>query len=184
MKPIDARTIALIGFAASQWASERINGSRHRRRYRQLITASLALHEQGELYAAAPKMRQALATIAKHAAPLALVVLLAGCATPKEVRRPDAMIIPVKVASQPIGACVFLNGEYMGLTPLTIPVEATPQGRWKHNVTIQCQVPHDATTEDVYTSYTGFPVPRHLLFRIQRYMNWYSAAQRHKPQLP
>jgi hypothetical protein len=46
-----------------------------------------------------------IATIAKHAAPLALVVILAGCvAVEPEVRRPTARIVPMKIASQPLGA--------------------------------------------------------------------------------
>jgi hypothetical protein len=125
-----------------------------------------------------------IATIAKHAAPLALVVILAGCATVEpEVRRPDARIVPLKIASQPPGACIFVNGEFMGMTPLTIPVEASPEGKWKHDVFIQCQVPQDTSTEDNYTSYKGYAVPRHLLFRIGRYIFWYSATQQNKPQL-
>lgn len=67
MKPISARTISLIGFAASEWASQQINGSRHRRRYRQLITAGLHLHEHGELYAAAPRLEAALHQVIDHA---------------------------------------------------------------------------------------------------------------------
>ena len=111
-------------------------------------------------------------------------VVLSACATVEpEVRRPDARIVPLKIASQPPGACIFVNGEFMGMTPLTIPVEATPEGKWKHDVFIQCQVPQDTSTEDTYTSYKGFAVPRHLLFRIQRYMFWYSATQQHQPQL-
>ncbi len=124
------------------------------------------------------------ATIARHAAPLALVVILAGCAAVEpEVRRPTARIVAMKVASQPIGACVFLNGEYMGLTPLTIPVEADADGAWRHDVRIQVQVPQDASVEDTYTSYEGYAVPKHLLFRIPRYVHWYSATQQHRPQL-
>jgi hypothetical protein len=76
-----------------------------------------------------------------------------------------------------------MNGEYMGLTPLTIPVEADPDGTWKHNVLIQCQVPQDSSIEDTYTSYEGYAVPRHLLFRIPRYVHWYSATQQYRPQL-
>jgi hypothetical protein len=60
MRPISARTLSLIGFAASEWASAQMTGSRHRRRYRQLITAGLHLHEHGELYAAAPRLEAAL----------------------------------------------------------------------------------------------------------------------------
>jgi hypothetical protein len=128
MKPLNARTIALVGFVASQW--------------------------------------------------------LVGCAAPEpDIRRPTARIVPMKIASQPIGAVVFLNGEYMGLTPLTIPVEADPDGTWKHNVLIQCQVPQDSSIEDTYTSYEGYAVPKHLLFRIPRYVHWYSATQQHRPQL-
>ena len=124
------------------------------------------------------------AAIARHAAPLALAALLTACTTVEpEVRRPTAQIVPMKVASQPLGAVVFLNGEYMGLTPLTIPVEADPDGAWQHDVRIQVQVPQDSSIEDTYTSYEGYAVPRHLLFRIPRYVHWYSATQQHRPQL-
>jgi hypothetical protein len=113
-----------------------------------------------------------------------LALALAGCATVEpEVRRPTARIVPMKVASQPPGAVVFLNGEYMGLTPLTIPVEADPDGAWRHDVRIQVQVPQDASIEDTYTSYEGYAVPKHLLFRVPRYVHWYSATQQYRPQL-
>jgi hypothetical protein len=121
--------------------------------------------------------------------PLAvLAVALAGCATvapppEPEVRRPTARMVPIKVASQPVGAVVFLNGEYMGLTPLTIPVEADAEGRWRHSVRIQVQVPQDPFSEDTYTSYRGYAVPKHLLFRVPRYVHWYTATQQHRPQL-
>ena len=67
MKAIDGQTLSLIGFAASEWAKERVNGSRHRTHYRRLIVAGLTLHENGHLYAAAPRMRRALDLIARHA---------------------------------------------------------------------------------------------------------------------
>ena len=67
MKTISAQTISLIGFAASQWASAQMDGSRHRRRYRHLVTAGLHLHEHGELYAAAPKLEAALRQVINHA---------------------------------------------------------------------------------------------------------------------
>jgi hypothetical protein len=119
----------------------------------------------------------------RHLAILTAAVLSA-CATPEpEIRRPTTRIVPIKVASQPIGAVVFLNGEYMGLTPLTIPVEADAEGRWRHSVRIQCQVPQDPFSEDTYTSYRGYAVPKHLLFRVPRYVHWYTATQQHRPQL-
>jgi hypothetical protein len=124
------------------------------------------------------------AAIARHAAPLALAAVLTACTTVEpEVRRPTARIVPMKIASQPIGAVVFLNGEYMGLTPLTIPVEADPDGAWRHDVRIQVQVPQDSSIEDTYTSYEGYAVPKHLLFRVPRYVHWWSATQQHRPQL-
>ncbi len=129
-------------------------------------------------------MNPIIAAIARHAAPLALAAVLTACTTVKpEVRRPTVRVVPMKIASQPLGAVVFMNGEYMGLTPLTIPVEADPDGAWRHDVRIQCQVPQDSSIEDTYTSYEGYAVPRHLLFRIPRYVHWYSATQQYRPQL-
>jgi hypothetical protein len=124
-----------------------------------------------------------------NARTIALVGLVAShclvaCTTVEpDIRRPTARIVPMKIASQPLGAVVFMNGEYMGLTPLTIPVEADADGAWRHDVRIQCQVPQDASVEDTYTSYGGYAVPKHLLFRIPRYVHWYSATQQHRPQL-
>jgi len=110
--------------------------------------------------------------------------VLSACATVEpEIRRPTTRIVPIKVASQPIGSVVFMNGEYMGLTPLTIPVEADAEGRWRHSVRIQVQVPQDPFSEDTYTSYRGYAVPKHLLFRVPRYVHWYTATQQHRPQL-
>ena len=120
----------------------------------------------------------------KFAAAILTATALSACTTVEpDIRRPTARIVPMKIASQPLGAVVFMNGEYMGLTPLTIPVEADADGNWKHNVNVQCQVPHDSSIEDTYTSYEGYAVPRHLLFRIPRYVHWYSATQQHRPQL-
>jgi hypothetical protein len=125
-----------------------------------------------------------IAAIARHAAPLALAAVLTACTTVEpEIRRPTARIVPMKIASQPLGAVVFMNGEYMGLTPLTIPVEADADGAWQHDVRIQVQVPQDSSIEDTYTSYEGYAVPKHLLFRVPRYVHWYSATQQHRPQL-
>jgi hypothetical protein len=116
---------------------------------------------------------------------VALAFALTGCTTtPPDVRRPDTRIVPMKIASQPVGAAIFMNGEYMGLTPLTIPVEADAEGEWKHDVRIQCQVPQDPFSEDTYKSYTGYAVPKHLLFRVPKYMHWYSATQQQRPELP
>jgi len=110
--------------------------------------------------------------------------ILSACTTVEpDIRRPTARIVPMKIASQPIGAVVFLNGEYMGLTPLTIPVEADADGAWRHDVRIQVQVPQDASIEDTYTSYEGYAVPKHLLFRVPRYVHWYTATQRTRPEL-
>ena len=67
MNRISARTLSLVGFAASEWAGERLNGSRHRRQYQQLIAASLELHSNADLYAAAPKFKAALRRVIDHA---------------------------------------------------------------------------------------------------------------------
>jgi hypothetical protein len=68
MKSPDPQLFALIGFAAVQWAQDRIGTSRHRAHYKRVIAAGLVVHEHCALYASAPKMRRALETIARHAA--------------------------------------------------------------------------------------------------------------------
>jgi|694.fasta_scaffold34237_11 hypothetical protein len=189
MKTIDARTIALIGFAASQWAEERINGSRHSRRYRQLIAAGLALHQNGELYASAPKMRRALATIARHAAPLAMLLiacLLTACATtpqPETWNTERAKpVITIDIASIPPGALIYANAEYVGTAPLKMKVVADRFGNWEQNTRIQAYVPHDVKNyeEAVYPS--GFRIPSRLLLRVPGYTHWHSATQQRPPQ--
>jgi hypothetical protein len=118
----------------------------------------------------------------KHAALLALVVLLAGCVTPPEpvALKPQSRIAHIRVASLPPYSCIFINGEFMGVTPLTIPVEADAEGKWKHGVRIQCEVPH-SRAKDEYYSPEGFAVPRNLLFRVPGYETWYTSTQRYQP---
>jgi hypothetical protein len=184
MKPITARTLSLVGFAASQWASERLNGSRHKRRYRELITAGLALHESGELYASAPKMRRALATIAKHAAPLAVVVLLAGCATdpvPDSYRSAEP-VATMEIATLPPGALVYLNAEYMGTSPVTVKLVADQFGKWKQDSVIRAVVPHDSVAYEEMVYPSGYRVPSRVLLRVPGYTHWYSATQPKPPQ--
>jgi len=67
MKSPNPQLLALIGFAAVQWAQDRIGTSRHRAHYKRVIAAGLVVHEHCALYASAPRMRRALNTIAKHA---------------------------------------------------------------------------------------------------------------------
>ena len=71
MKQPDPKLLSIVGFAASEWAKEHINGSSHRAHYRRVISAALTVHENCELYAAAPKMRRSLSAIARHAAKMA-----------------------------------------------------------------------------------------------------------------
>lgn len=184
MKSLTARKLALVGFAASQWATGRISGSRHRKQYRELVAAGLALHEHGELYASAPKMRRALATIARHAAPLALVVALAGCATdpvPSSYRTADP-IVKIDIRSLPPGALVYMNAEYIGTTPLELKVVATKDGSWKQPTRFQVFVPHDTGNQDIAEFPAGFRVPSRMLFRVPNYTHWYSATQQRPPQ--
>jgi len=186
MKRISARTLSLVGFAASQWASERLNGSKHRRQYQQLIAAGLVLHEQPELYAAAPRMRRALATIARHAAPLALVVILAGCATkpqPEPWNTEEAKpVITIDIQSIPTGAVIYMNAEYVGTTPLELKVVADKRGNWEKPTRIQAFVPHDAGNYEQAVYPAGFRVPSKLLLRVPNYTHWYSATQPKAPQ--
>ena len=67
MNRLSPRTLSLVGFAASEWAGERLNGSRHRKQYRQLVAAGLQLHTNADLYAAAPKLEAALRRVISHA---------------------------------------------------------------------------------------------------------------------
>lgn len=183
-KRISARTIALVGFAASQWASERLNGSRHRKQYRQLVAAGLVLHEQPELYASAPRMRRALTAIAKHAAPLAVVVILAGCATdpvPERYRTAEP-VATIEVATLPPGALVYLNAEYMGTSPVTVKLVADQFGKWKQDSVIRAVVPHDTVAFEEMIYPRGYRVPSRVLLRVPGYTHWYSATQQKPPQ--
>ena len=71
MKTPNPQLLSIVGFAATEWAKQNINKSRHREHYRRVIAAGLVVHEHCELYAAAPKMRRSLNAIAKHAAKMA-----------------------------------------------------------------------------------------------------------------
>ena len=71
MKTPDHKLLSIVGFAASEWAREHINGSSHRAHYRRVIAAALTVHENCELYASAPRMRRSLNAIARHAAKMA-----------------------------------------------------------------------------------------------------------------
>ena len=71
MKTPDHKLLSIIGFAASEWAKQNISKSRHREHYRRVIAAGLEVHENCELYAAAPRMRRSLNAIARHAAKMA-----------------------------------------------------------------------------------------------------------------
>ena len=181
MKPITARTLSLVGFAASQWASERLNGSKHRRQYRELVAAGLALHESGELYASAPKMRRALATIAKHAAPLALVAILAGCQTaPEPLVREGIRMVPVQVATTPPGAIIEYNNEVVGVSPCTIKIPATPDGCWRDFQRAHVLRAEMADYSDwEYKEYNaGAPIPQHVVFILADAQRRYMQQQR------
>ena len=67
MKRLSPQLLSLVGFAASEWASERVNGSRHKAQYRRLIAAGLELHTNADRYAAAPRMEIALKRAIDHA---------------------------------------------------------------------------------------------------------------------
>ncbi len=71
MKTPNPQLLSIVGFAASEWARQHINGSTHRAHYRRVIAAALTIHEQCELYAAAPRMQRSLNAIARHAAKMA-----------------------------------------------------------------------------------------------------------------
>lgn len=181
MKPLNARTLALVGFAASQWATERINGSRHRKQYRELVAAGLALHEHGELYASAPRMRRALATIAKHAAPLALVVLLAGCQTaPEPIVRQGIRMVSVQVATSPPNAIIEYNNEVVGVAPCVIKIPATSDGRWRdfqYVHVLRAEMPDYSDWE--YKQYNaGAPIPHHVVFILPDAQRKYLEARR------
>lgn len=67
MKTLTPQMLSLVGFAASEWAGERVNGSRHRAQYRRLIAAGLELHTNATRYSAAPKIEVALREVIDRA---------------------------------------------------------------------------------------------------------------------
>lgn len=194
MKQLDPKTISLIGFAASQWAGERLNGSRHRQQYRRLVTAGLHLHEHGELYAAAPKLHRTLRAVAKTVSHLAVVVLLAACATvlepepepPPAPVAPATRMVTINIHSLPPGALIYKNADFLGFAPLQHTVEADAQGNWRQGARFQCYVPHDTRRHEQARYPAGSAVPKTILLRVPGYTDWYSATRRHpvpKPQL-
>lgn len=67
MKRLSPQLLSLVGFAAAEWAGERVNGSRHKRQYRRLVAAGLEFHTNADRYAAAPRMEAALKRVIDHA---------------------------------------------------------------------------------------------------------------------
>ncbi len=66
--------------------------------------------------------------------PLVATVFLlsSGCASHAPVARPR---LKVQIVSQPTGAKIEMNGQYLGDAPLTIDVEASNDGRfWRDTV--------------------------------------------------
>jgi hypothetical protein len=129
-------------------------------------------------------MNPIIAAIAKHAAPLAVVVLLTGCATdpvPDRYRTAEP-VVSVQVATLPPGALVYLNAEYIGTSPLTVKLVADQFGKWKQDSIIRAVVPHDSVAFEEMVYPSGYRVPSRVLLRVPGYTHWYSATQPKPPQ--
>ena len=105
---------------------------------------------------------------------LAVVLGLCGCETltppPEPAVRKAQPIVKIDVRSIPTGCVVELNGEYLGVTPLEVVVDATESGNWASQgigsvFVVKCSMPDgDGWEQKVW--YPGHPVPKRVLFRI------------------
>ena len=129
-------------------------------------------------------MTPIITAIAKLAAPLAVVVLLAGCAaTPNDYNTEQALpVLTIDIRSIPTGAIIYMNAEYVGTTPLQLKVVADKFGNWQKPTRIQAYVPHDTRNYEEAVYPVGSRVPSRLLLRVPRYTHWYSATQPKAPQ--
>lgn len=124
-------------------------------------------------------------TIAKHAAPLAVVALLAACET---APKPDYSnteraepVVTVDIRTLPPGAIIYVNAEYVGTTPLELKVVADRFGNWKQPTRIQAFVPHDVSNFEEAVYPRGFRVPSKVFLRVPNYTHWHSATQQRPP---
>jgi len=79
-------------------------------------------------------MHRAFPILSAILLPLLATAFLAtsGCASHARVARPR---LKVQIVSQPAGAKIEVNGQYLGEAPLTIDVEASNDGRfWRDTV--------------------------------------------------
>jgi PEGA domain len=61
-----------------------------------------------------------------------VVLVCSGCASHKQVMRQR---LNLQIASQPVGAKIEINGQYVGDAPLTVQIEASDDGRfWKDTI--------------------------------------------------
>jgi hypothetical protein len=79
-------------------------------------------------------MHRALPVLSAFLSSLMASVFLmsAGCASHPHAARPR---VKVQIVSQPVGAKIEINGQYVGDAPLTVDIETSPEGRfWRDTV--------------------------------------------------
>ena len=129
-------------------------------------------------------MTPVITAIAKHAAPLAVVVLLAGCSTlqpePEPVVREAVRMVSIHVASSPPNTVIEYNNEVVGVAPCVIKVPATPDGRWQSFqwVHVLRASMTDYSDWEAKEYNAGAPVPEHVVFRLPDAQRKYMALQR------
>jgi hypothetical protein len=122
-----------------------------------------------------------------HAILALVAVTLSGCATkapqpePWNTERAEP-VVSVRIATLPPGALVYLNAEYVGVSPVTVKVVADRFGDWKQASTIRAVVPHDSVAFEEMVYPRGYRVPSRVLLRVPGYTHWYSATQPKPPQ--
>ena len=113
-------------------------------------------------------------------------LLLCACATvppEPEPQPPQNRLVTINVHTLPPGAIVYLNAEFIGVTPLQYTVEADPEGNWRKPTRFQAYVPHDTGRYEEAVFPAGFEVPRTILLRVPGYTHWHSATQPKAPSI-
>jgi hypothetical protein len=117
-------------------------------------------------------------------------ISLTGCTTLEPDNEPIVRkakeVSKIHVHSLPPGCFVELNGEFMGVTPLTIRVPSY-EGGWSGDFgqyhILRASIPR-ARGHDQKFWRTGDPVPKRVVFRIPGAERWYHANSPKPPQPP
>jgi hypothetical protein len=121
------------------------------------------------------------AAIARHAAPLALAAVFAGCQTaPEPLVRQGIRMMPVQVVTSPPGAIIEYNNEVVGVSPCVIKLPATPEGNWRDFQQAHVLRAEMADYSDwEYKEYNaGAPIPERVVFILADAQRAYMQQQR------